>query len=196
MPLAPIIWRWPGSSGASFTNSDAGSAPVPPYASAIRTRWFVAKAWSRTVTSATVVPSTSDSHAGDRSEALTGSAGTARVLRIGARARGQRGCPPPPGPVVSPGARRVRPHPRDGDAMTAPATVAPARSGTRSPWAAMTVVMAGTVMVGLDTTIVSVALHPIGEDLHATSGVEWVVTSSLLALAASQPMTGWLADRF
>jgi EmrB/QacA subfamily drug resistance transporter len=60
----------------------------------------------------------------------------------------------------------------------------------------MTIVMAGTVMFGLDTTIVSVALHPIGVDLHATSGVEWVVTSYLLALAASQPMTGWLADRF
>ncbi len=66
----------------------------------------------------------------------------------------------------------------------------------RSPWAAMTVVMAGTLMFGLDTTIVSVALHPIGVDLHAGSGVEWVVTSYLLALAASQPITGWLADWF
>ncbi len=56
--------------------------------------------------------------------------------------------------------------------------------------------MAGTVMFGLDTTIVSVALHPIGVDLHAGSGVEWVVTSYLLALAAAQPVTGWLADRF
>ena len=56
--------------------------------------------------------------------------------------------------------------------------------------------MAGTVMFGLDTTIVSVALHPIGVDLHAGSGVEWVVTSYLLALAASQPVTGWLSDRF
>jgi EmrB/QacA subfamily drug resistance transporter len=60
----------------------------------------------------------------------------------------------------------------------------------------MTVVMLGTLMFGLDTTIVSVALHPIGVDLHAGSGVEWVVTSYLLALAASQPVTGWLADRF
>jgi len=56
--------------------------------------------------------------------------------------------------------------------------------------------MAGTVMFGLDTTIVSVALHPIGVDLHAGSGVEWVVTSYLLALAASQPVTGWASDRF
>ncbi|HXZ62141.1 MAG TPA: DHA2 family efflux MFS transporter permease subunit [Acidimicrobiales bacterium] len=60
----------------------------------------------------------------------------------------------------------------------------------------MTVVLAGTVMFGLDTTIVSVALHPIGVGLHAGSAVEWVVTSYLLALAASQPATGWLADRF
>jgi len=60
----------------------------------------------------------------------------------------------------------------------------------------MTVVLAGTLMFALDTTIVSVALHPIGVALHAGSAVEWVVTSYLLALAASQPLTGWLADRF
>jgi len=80
--------------------------------------------------------------------------------------------------------------------VSAPGPVAPARPVARNPWAAMAVVMAGTVMFGLDTTIVSVALHPIGVDLHAGSGVEWVVTSYLLALAAAQPMTGWLADRF
>src|ERR1700686_826152 len=66
----------------------------------------------------------------------------------------------------------------------------------RNPGVPMAVVMAVTLMFGLDTTIVSVALHPIGVDLHAGSGVEWVVTSYLLALAASQPLTGWLSDRF
>jgi EmrB/QacA subfamily drug resistance transporter len=72
----------------------------------------------------------------------------------------------------------------------------PPRVAGRNPWVGMIVVLAGTLMFGLDTTIVSVALHPIGVDLHAGSGVEWVVTSYLLALAAAQPVTGWLADRF
>lgn len=82
-----------------------------------------------------------------------------------------------------------------GTGVTATGRDAPARHVTRNPWVPMAVVMAGTLMFGLDTTIVSVALHPIGVDLHAGSGVEWVVTSYLLALAASQPVTGWLSDR-
>jgi len=61
---------------------------------------------------------------------------------------------------------------------------------------ALTVIVIGTVMVVLDTTIVNVALPAIGQSLHATSGIEWVVTAYLLAVAASLPATGWLADRF
>jgi EmrB/QacA subfamily drug resistance transporter len=64
------------------------------------------------------------------------------------------------------------------------------------PWLPMSVVMAATIMVALDTTIVNVALHPIGEDLGAGAGIEWVVTAYLLAVCAAQPATGWLADRF
>ena len=56
------------------------------------------------------------------------------------------------------------------------------------------VVMAGTIMVVLDTTIVNVALHQIGVDLGAGDDVEWVVTAYLLAVCASQPATG-LAGR-
>ena len=41
----------------------------------------------------------------------------------------------------------------------------------------MTVVMAATIMVVLDTTIVNVALHEIGEDLGAGENIEWVVTA-------------------
>src|SRR5579871_1825309 len=75
------------------------------------------------------------------------------------------------------------------------ATSSATAPAVRNPWVAMAVILAGTLMFGLDTTIVSVALHPISVELHAGSGVEWVVTSYLLALAASQPITGWLADR-
>jgi DHA2 family multidrug resistance protein len=74
--------------------------------------------------------------------------------------------------------------------------VAPPRVVKRNPWIPMAAVMAGTIMLGLDTTIVSVALHPIAVDLHAGNGIEWVVSSYLLGLAASQPVTGWLSDRF
>jgi DHA2 family multidrug resistance protein len=60
----------------------------------------------------------------------------------------------------------------------------------------MAAIMAGTVMVVLDTTIVNVALTAIGEGLHASSGIEWVVTAYLLGVCASQPACGWAADRF
>jgi EmrB/QacA subfamily drug resistance transporter len=72
----------------------------------------------------------------------------------------------------------------------------PAQTAGRNPWFAMAVVMAGMLMLSLDATMVTVALHPIAVDLGAGTGVEWVVSIYLLALAASQPITGWLSDRF
>ncbi|MEA3217865.1 MAG: hypothetical protein QOJ19_4021 [Acidimicrobiia bacterium] len=72
----------------------------------------------------------------------------------------------------------------------------PAPQAGANPWAAMSVVMIGTIMVVLDSTIVNVALPQIASDLHAGSGVEWIVSSYLLAVAVSQPASGWLADRF
>jgi EmrB/QacA subfamily drug resistance transporter len=74
------------------------------------------------------------------------------------------------------------------------APVAPLRG--MSPWVPTAVIMAGTIMVILDTTIVNVALHAIGVDLGAGDGIEWVVSIYLLGVCASQPATGWLADRF
>ena len=66
----------------------------------------------------------------------------------------------------------------------------------RYQWLALSVVLVGTVMVSLDTTIVNVALPNIRDNLHAGKGIEWVVTAYLLAVAVSQPATGWAADRF
>jgi len=63
------------------------------------------------------------------------------------------------------------------------------------PWIAMGVVLIGSYMVILDSTIVNVALPQIGVSLHQSSGVEWIVTAYLLAVGVSQPATGWLADR-
>jgi DHA2 family multidrug resistance protein len=66
----------------------------------------------------------------------------------------------------------------------------------RYRWVAMGVVLVGTFMVILDTSIVNVALPQIGVDFHSITDVEWIVTAYLLALGLAQPPTGWLTDRF
>jgi EmrB/QacA subfamily drug resistance transporter len=59
------------------------------------------------------------------------------------------------------------------------------------------VVVLGTVMSVLDTTIVNVALETLGRDLHATlSDIQWVLTGYMLSLGAVIPVTGWAARRF
>lgn len=65
----------------------------------------------------------------------------------------------------------------------------------RYRWVAMGVVLVGTFMVILDTSIVNVALPQIGVDFHSITDVEWIVTAYLLALGLAQPPTGWLTDR-
>ncbi|HUO73113.1 MAG TPA: MDR family MFS transporter [Solirubrobacteraceae bacterium] len=64
-------------------------------------------------------------------------------------------------------------------------------------WRISAVVIVGSIMSILDTTIVNVALATLGRDLHATlSEIQWVVTGYMLALAAVIPITGWAAQRF
>jgi EmrB/QacA subfamily drug resistance transporter len=64
-------------------------------------------------------------------------------------------------------------------------------------WRLAGVVLLGSVMSILDTTIVNVALATLGRDLHASvSQIQWVVTGYMLALAAVIPATGWTARRF
>lgn len=62
--------------------------------------------------------------------------------------------------------------------------------------AAAAVVLAGSFLVLLDTTIVNVALASIAADLDVDDGIEWVVTAQFLAIGVAQAPTGWLADRF
>src|SRR5207247_6944751 len=58
------------------------------------------------------------------------------------------------------------------------------------------VIVSGTIMAVLDTTIVNVALDTLGKDLNAQlSTVQWVVTGYLLALGRVIPVTGWAIDR-
>src|SRR3982075_3585173 len=67
----------------------------------------------------------------------------------------------------------------------------------RHVWRVSFVVLIGSVMSILDTTIVNVALATLGRELHSTiAEIQWVVTGYLLALAAVIPITGWAARRF
>src|ERR1700753_1678470 len=64
-------------------------------------------------------------------------------------------------------------------------------------WRIAAVVVLGTIMSVLDTTIVNVALDTLGRDLHASvDKIQWVATGYLLALAAVIPVSGWGSRRF
>ena len=59
------------------------------------------------------------------------------------------------------------------------------------------VVVLGTIMSILDTTIVNVAIDTLSRDFRAPlSTVQWVSTGYLLALATVIPLTGWAVERF
>jgi DHA2 family multidrug resistance protein len=79
--------------------------------------------------------------------------------------------------------------------VPAPVAAQPEEITERYRWIALGIVVIGTFMVILDTTIVTVALDPIGKDLGSVNGVEWIITAYLLAVGIVQPATGWLADR-
>ncbi len=64
-------------------------------------------------------------------------------------------------------------------------------------WRISAVVIVGSIMSILDTTIVNVALDTLGRELHSTiANIQWVVTGYMLSLAAVIPVTGWAARRF
>lgn len=63
------------------------------------------------------------------------------------------------------------------------------------PWIAMLVAFFGTFLAIVNTTTVNVLLPVMGEDLGASVGLEWIVTSYLVAVGVTQPATGWLVDR-
>ena len=62
---------------------------------------------------------------------------------------------------------------------------------------AAVVVVLGTIMAILDTTIVAVALRTLSVDFHASvSSIQWVTTGYLLSLAIVIPISGWAMHRF
>ena len=63
-------------------------------------------------------------------------------------------------------------------------------------WVAMGVVLFGTFMVVLDTTVVNLGLPALQEDFGTVEGIEWVVTAYLASVGVAQMLSGWSADRF
>jgi EmrB/QacA subfamily drug resistance transporter len=64
-------------------------------------------------------------------------------------------------------------------------------------WRVAAVVVIGSVMSILDTTIVNVALQTLHSDLHSPlADIQWVITGYLLALAVVIPLSGWASRRF
>jgi EmrB/QacA subfamily drug resistance transporter len=64
-------------------------------------------------------------------------------------------------------------------------------------WRISLIVVIGTVMAILDTTVVNVAIETLHHELHSSlSDVQWVSTGYMLSLAAVIPITGWAASRF
>jgi EmrB/QacA subfamily drug resistance transporter len=83
--------------------------------------------------------------------------------------------------------------------VTDDVSVAPSRVGRFDyKWVALAVVLAGTIMTILDSTIVNIAIPTLQKDLHAGSytDIAWVVTGYLLAQGAVIPLTGWATDRW
>jgi len=59
------------------------------------------------------------------------------------------------------------------------------------------VVVLGTIMTILDTTVVNVAINTLAAKFHTTlPTIQWVATGYTLALATVIPLSGWIADRF
>jgi len=83
---------------------------------------------------------------------------------------------------------------------TAPQEHRPAGGEARVDRALLTVasvVVLGTIMSILDTTVVNVAINTLAADFHTTlPTIQWVATGYTLALATVIPLSGWIADRF
>src|SRR4051812_2332264 len=64
-------------------------------------------------------------------------------------------------------------------------------------WRVAGIVILGSIMSILDTTIVNVALDRLATELDSSiAQIQWVVTGYLLALAAVIPVSGWVSRRF
>lgn len=79
----------------------------------------------------------------------------------------------------------------------APPEVAGAPEVGAALWRTAFVLVLGTFMATLDSTIVSVGVEVLADRFAApVTDIQWVGTAYLLAVVAAVPASGWLADRF
>lgn len=64
----------------------------------------------------------------------------------------------------------------------------------RGVWRSFAVVIAGSLLIALDSTVVNLALPSIRAHF-GTDNVYWVVTANLIGIGISQPGAAWLIDR-
>lgn len=63
-------------------------------------------------------------------------------------------------------------------------------------WTVMAIIMIGTMMATLDSSIVNVSIPKIMADFGVNvDDIEWTLTGYMLAFATLMPLTGWLRDR-
>ncbi|MBW4704554.1 DHA2 family efflux MFS transporter permease subunit [Micromonospora sp. RL09-050-HVF-A] len=78
-----------------------------------------------------------------------------------------------------------------GSAGRTPTTAVPA-----PVWRVAVVLASGSVMTGLDTSLVNVGIEIIGRELDASlTEMQWINSGYLLALAAALPTCGWVSRR-
>ncbi|MBB5953740.1 EmrB/QacA subfamily drug resistance transporter [Saccharothrix tamanrassetensis] len=77
------------------------------------------------------------------------------------------------------------------------AEVRAARPVDAALWRTAFVLVLGTFMATLDSTIVAVGIDALVDRFDASvTDIQWVSTAYLLAVVAAVPTSGWLADRF
>jgi MFS transporter, DHA2 family, multidrug resistance protein len=89
--------------------------------------------------------------------------------------------------------------PTSPQAASDPGAVSPAQDGRRSArrWWALVAIAASVLVVGLDLTVLNLALPTMAVSLHASTGdLQWIVDSYSLVLAALILPAGLLGDRY
>lgn len=72
----------------------------------------------------------------------------------------------------------------------------PNKKDTSYAWKVLGIVMLGTLMSALDSSIVNVSLPAIMADFGSSlDDIEWVVTGYMLSFATLMPLTAWFRDR-
>jgi EmrB/QacA subfamily drug resistance transporter len=67
---------------------------------------------------------------------------------------------------------------------------------SRYKWEVLIIVMIGTMMAALDSSIVNVSVPNIMADFGVgVDDIEWIITGYMLAFASLMPLTAWLRDR-